>query len=85
MDSSLGGRVEDDRRPRRAHRAADQTREKARAEATYRLGLVAEALGTNEPKGAKLARDYFAEVVQRNPGSHWAQKALERLPQDKPR
>ncbi|MBI4879626.1 MAG: hypothetical protein HY812_08215 [Planctomycetes bacterium] len=51
----------------------------ALAEATYRLGLVARELGTAEPKGSILARDYFNEVVQRFSGSRWAQKAQEEL------
>ena len=53
--------------------------EAARAEATYRLGLVAEALGSQEPKGSQKAQDYFLEVVQRYPSSRWAAKAQEKL------
>lgn len=53
--------------------------EEARAEATYRLGLVAEALGSQEPKGSQLSQDYFLEVIQRHPGSRWAVKAQEKL------
>lgn len=53
--------------------------DQARAEATYRLGLCAEALGAKEPKGSKLAQDYFLEVVQFHSASRWAQKAQEKL------
>lgn len=49
------------------------------AEATYRLGLVAEELGSSEPRGSKLAQSYFLEVAQRYSGSRWAQKAQEKL------
>ncbi len=49
------------------------------AEATYGLGLVSEELGPAEPKGSKLAQDYFLEVAQRFSGTRWAQKAQEKL------
>ncbi len=53
------------------------------AEATYRLGLVTEELAAQtpptEPKGAKLAQDYYKEVVARFPGSRFAQMSREKI------
>ena len=49
------------------------------AEATYQLGLLARELGAAEPKGSKLAQDYFLEVVQKHSDSKWAQKAQKEL------
>lgn len=49
------------------------------AEATYRLGLVCTDLGAAEPKGAKLAQDYFLEVVSRFGSSRWARLAQDKL------
>lgn len=49
------------------------------AEATYSLGVVAEALGAAEPRGAAMAQEYFKEVVQRYPASRFASKAQEKI------
>lgn len=49
------------------------------AEATFSLGVVAEALGAAEPRGAAMAQDYFKEVVQRHPASRFASKAQEKI------
>lgn len=49
------------------------------AEATYSLGVVAEALGAAEPRGAAMAQDYFKEVTQRYPASRFAAKAQEKI------
>lgn len=53
--------------------------DEAVAEATFRLGQLARELGDAEPKGSKLAQDYFLEVVQRYSDSKWAQKAQKEL------
>ena len=53
--------------------------DEAVAEATYQLGLLARELGAAEPKGSKLAQDYFMEVVQKHSDSKWAQKAQKEL------
>ncbi len=49
------------------------------AEATYRLGLVTEALGAAEPRGAKLAQEWYREVVARFPSTRWAQLSREKI------
>jgi hypothetical protein len=49
------------------------------AEATYSLGVIAEALGAAEPRGAALAQDYFKEVVQRHSATRFASKAQEKI------
>ncbi|MFG0315627.1 MAG: hypothetical protein ACF8XB_00035 [Planctomycetota bacterium JB042] len=49
------------------------------AEATFRLGQLARELGDAEPKGSKLAQDYFLEVVQHYSDSKWAQRAQKEL------
>jgi outer membrane protein assembly factor BamD (BamD/ComL family) len=51
----------------------------ATAEATYQLGIVCEALGAAEPRGAALAQEYFKECVQRFGASRIASKAQEKI------